>query len=91
LGSDHPDVTTSLNNLASLYYSQGRYSEAEPLYLRSLEIKDKVLGENHPSTKRGWENFRLFVQQMVEEGREGELSDHPMTQAVLQEILKSHD
>ncbi|MEH2321058.1 tetratricopeptide repeat protein, partial [Nostoc sp.] len=32
LGESHPDVATSLNNLASLYNSQGRYSEAEPLY-----------------------------------------------------------
>ncbi|MCC5637462.1 tetratricopeptide repeat protein, partial [Nostoc sp. CHAB 5844] len=30
---DHPDVALSLNNLAELYRSQGRYSEAEPLYL----------------------------------------------------------
>jgi len=29
LGAEHPDVTTSLNNnLANLYDSQGRYSEA---------------------------------------------------------------
>ncbi len=31
LGPDHPDVGTSLNNLAVLYESQGRYAEAEPL------------------------------------------------------------
>jgi hypothetical protein len=38
LGADHPSVATGLNNLAELYRSQGRYSEAEPLYLRSLQI-----------------------------------------------------
>ena len=32
LGPDHPDVGTSLNNLAGLYRAQGRYAEAEPLY-----------------------------------------------------------
>jgi len=48
LGADHPDVATSLNNLASLYQSQGRYSEAEPLYERSLLILEKVLPANHP-------------------------------------------
>jgi tetratricopeptide (TPR) repeat protein len=32
LGPDHPNVATSLNNLAGLYYSQGNYSAAEPLY-----------------------------------------------------------
>ncbi|MFZ4557221.1 MAG: tetratricopeptide repeat protein [Pseudanabaena sp.] len=28
LGADHPDVASSLNNLAGLYESQGKYSEA---------------------------------------------------------------
>jgi tetratricopeptide (TPR) repeat protein len=31
LGPDHPDVATSLNNLASLYRAQGNYDAAEPL------------------------------------------------------------
>ncbi|KAM3102462.1 tetratricopeptide repeat protein, partial [Phormidesmis sp. 146-12] len=34
---DHPAVALSLNNLAGLYYAQGRLTEAEPLYGRSLE------------------------------------------------------
>jgi tetratricopeptide (TPR) repeat protein len=50
LGEDHPDVASSLNNLASLYDSQGRYSEAEPLYLQALELAERVLGVNHPNT-----------------------------------------
>ena len=41
LGPDHPDVATSLNNLADLYRSMGRYAEAEPLYRRSLAIREK--------------------------------------------------
>ena len=51
LGADHPNVVTSLNNLAALYESQGRYSEAEPHYLRSLAIRLEKLGENHPYTQ----------------------------------------
>jgi hypothetical protein len=31
LGPDHPEVATSLNYLAVLYHTQGRYAEAEPL------------------------------------------------------------
>ncbi|HAJ63670.1 MAG TPA: tetratricopeptide repeat protein, partial [Cyanobacteria bacterium UBA8543] len=38
LGQEHPDVATSLNNLAGLYESQGRFAEAEPLYLQALEL-----------------------------------------------------
>jgi CHAT domain-containing protein len=49
LGPNHPDVALSLNNLASLYSSQGRYDDAEPLYKRSLGIWEKTLGPDHPS------------------------------------------
>jgi tetratricopeptide (TPR) repeat protein len=48
LGSEHPDFTTSLNNLAELYRLQGRYVEAEVLHTRSLTIREKVLGPEHP-------------------------------------------
>jgi tetratricopeptide (TPR) repeat protein len=45
---DHPDVATSLNNLASLYDSQGKYSEAEPLYLDVLEMTRRLFTDDHP-------------------------------------------
>jgi tetratricopeptide (TPR) repeat protein len=48
LGEDHPDVATSLNNLARLYESQGRYSEAEILFLQALELRKRLLVEFHP-------------------------------------------
>ncbi|WP_146034064.1 tetratricopeptide repeat protein, partial [Nostoc cycadae] len=38
LGEEHPSVANSLNNLALLYNSQGRYSEAEPLYIQALAL-----------------------------------------------------
>ncbi|MEO0843016.1 MAG: tetratricopeptide repeat protein, partial [Cyanobacteria bacterium J06643_5] len=48
LGEEHPDVATSLNNLAGLYSSQGRYEQAEPLYLQALDLTKELLGEKHP-------------------------------------------
>jgi hypothetical protein len=86
LGADHPHVANSLNNLALLYQAQGRYSEAEPLYLRTLTILMNVVGENHPHTQTIGSNFWYLVQQAVEAGRVGELSDHPATQAILQQL-----
>jgi tetratricopeptide (TPR) repeat protein len=47
VGPDHPDVVKSLNGLASIYYAQGRYAEAEPLYIRSLAIREKAFGPDH--------------------------------------------
>nr|NCR06836.1 tetratricopeptide repeat protein [Microcystis aeruginosa LG13-03] len=56
LGDNHPHVATSLNNLAALYESQGRYTEAEPLYLEALDLK-KRLGDNHPSVATSLNNL----------------------------------
>src|SRR5262249_41239691 len=42
------NVALSLNNLAELYRAQGRYADAEPLYKRSLAIREKALGADHP-------------------------------------------
>lgn len=53
-GAEHPDYVTrlnnyatSLNNLASLYYLQGSYDDAIPLYEKVLDIRVKTLGEDH--------------------------------------------
>ncbi|MEH1766917.1 MAG: tetratricopeptide repeat protein [Nostoc sp.] len=57
LGEEHPDIATSLNNLAGLYYSQGKYSEAEPLYIQALALYRKLLGEEHPSVAASLNNL----------------------------------
>ncbi|NJN13071.1 MAG: tetratricopeptide repeat protein, partial [Richelia sp. RM1_1_1] len=64
LGVNHPDTTQSLNNLAFLYHSQGRYDEAEPLYIQALEILERVLGANHPNTVTIWRNLEYLRAQM---------------------------
>ena len=53
-------MATSLNNLAYLYKRQGRYAEAEPLYLRSLAILEKALGPDHPSVALSLNNLALL-------------------------------
>jgi tetratricopeptide (TPR) repeat protein len=86
LGANHPYTAVSLNNLALLYTSMGRYQEAEPLYVRSLAIVEEQLGANHPQTQSAWNNLRYLVQQAVQAGRAGELSDNPVTQAIVEEL-----
>jgi tetratricopeptide (TPR) repeat protein len=39
-GEQDPRFATSLNNLAALYQARGKYVEAEPLYKRSLAIRE---------------------------------------------------
>jgi len=53
-------VTESLNNLAELYRIQGRYPEAEPLYRRSLAIRERTLGPEHPSVATSLNNLAAF-------------------------------
>ena len=53
----HPDTATSLNNLADLYDSQGKYDDAEPLYKRALAVKEEVLGPMHPDTATSLNNL----------------------------------
>ena len=50
LGPEHPDVATSLNNLATLYDTRSQYATAEPLYgRRALAIRKKTLGSEYPA------------------------------------------
>ena len=47
--TNSPELATSLHRLASLYYAQGKYSDAEPLYLRALEIREQTLNKDLPA------------------------------------------
>jgi tetratricopeptide (TPR) repeat protein len=48
LGSRHPGLATTLNNLAVLCKSQKRLDEAEQLSRRAVAISTGSLGPNHP-------------------------------------------
>jgi tetratricopeptide (TPR) repeat protein len=61
LGPHHPDVASSLNNLALLYDNQGRYADAERLYQRALAINEKALGPTPPGV---WAPFVVVGEPM---------------------------
>ncbi|MBD2606320.1 tetratricopeptide repeat protein [Scytonema hofmannii FACHB-248] len=46
-GNEHPDVFTSLNNLALISQAQGRYEEAESLYEQALNLVQGLLGDEN--------------------------------------------
>jgi tetratricopeptide (TPR) repeat protein len=62
LGPDHPDVSTSLNNLALLYEAQGKYDLAEPLFKRSLESYEKALDADHPYVASALNNLAFLYE-----------------------------
>ena len=42
----------------------GRYEEALPLYQKALEILQPVLGEDHPNTQAGTQNYLLCLSKL---------------------------
>ncbi len=44
LGSDHPDVATSMNHLAEVMYFKGDYAGSEPLFREALAMRRKLPG-----------------------------------------------
>jgi hypothetical protein len=47
--------------VAELYCAQGRYAEAEPLYVRALAIWEKALGGEHPHVATVLESYALLL------------------------------
>ena len=46
-----------MNNLASLFASQGKYEAAELLFKETLQLSIKVLGKEHPNTLGSMDNL----------------------------------
>ena len=54
---DLEEYANSLDRLARAYDIQGRYGEAEPLYVQALEICKAELGDRHPDTASSLNNL----------------------------------
>ena len=63
-GADHPDVATTLNNLAGLFHNTNRWAEAEPLFRRALAIDEASFGPDHPKVAIRLSNLALLLQDM---------------------------
>jgi tetratricopeptide (TPR) repeat protein len=59
LTDDHPDTTTSYNNLAYNLQGQGKYALAQPLYEKALAIRCRLLTDDHPDTATSYNNLAL--------------------------------
>ena len=44
-------------NLASTFWNQGRWKEAEELFVQVMETRKRVLGAEHPSTLTSMANL----------------------------------
>ena len=66
LGKDHPDVLTSLNNLAMVLEAQGHLADAEPFYRDALEKSPEPSFKDFLGTCRDfgqwiWSSFRWLI------------------------------
>ena len=71
-----------VNNLGSIYYLQGQFAEVEPLYRRSLAIKEKILGPKHPSVAQSLNNLGVIYRAQAE-------PLHKRTLAIYEKVLGS--
>jgi tetratricopeptide (TPR) repeat protein len=51
------ELADSLNNRAELYRFQGRDEQAEPLLVQALEMRKRILGEDHPDVASSLNNL----------------------------------
>jgi tetratricopeptide (TPR) repeat protein len=56
-GEKHPDVATSLDNIAAIYRVQKNYENAKRLYYHALEIREYLFGEEHPEVATSLNNL----------------------------------
>lgn len=59
-------VSSSYFNLGVCFYCLGDYPKALEYYEKSLEISEKILGEDHPSTSSSYNNIGLVYKKMEE-------------------------
>jgi len=57
LGSDHPGIVASRDNLAEAYRAPGRAAEAIRLHEQPLAHRERVLGPDNPDTLRARNNL----------------------------------
>ena len=103
-GNKDSRLAAVLNCLARVYEKQGKYSEAEPLYQRVLEIDQTVLGKEHKAVIADLDNLAnsLIKQKKYKEAEElfkkavvldeklyGK--DHPRTAADLSYLVLLYD
>ena len=66
LGQEHPSTLTSMANLASTFWDQGRWKKAKDLFVQVTETRKRVLGQEHPDTLTSMANLTLIRKDIAE-------------------------
>jgi len=62
VGPDDPRLAATLNTLAVLYHTQGKYAQAEPLYQRVLTLLEQTVGPDHPTLATTLNNLAVVYE-----------------------------
>ena len=103
LGPEHPDVATSLNNLALIQIDQGKQGDAISRQRRVFDIYEKKMGPEHPNTAAALNNlastydaFSQHDQALLIKERALAIvekvmgPEHPLTAQALLSISRTH-
>jgi hypothetical protein len=104
LGPKHPDTLTSMANLASTYWNQGRWKKAKELEVQVMETFKQVLGPEHPDTLTSMSNLAFTLRSLGEIHAALQMMaqcaklrsqilglDHPLTLSSVSTLKKWHD
>jgi tetratricopeptide (TPR) repeat protein len=78
LGLNDPRLPMSLNNLANCLRQQGKYSDADPVYTRALELKTRQVGPFSTDLIPIMENFAKNLRAAGKEAEAAKLEKRAM-------------
>eukprot|EP00741_Cyanophora_paradoxa_P021725 tig00000241_g20969.t1 len=61
LGLEHPDVASTMQNLAIMLNAQGDYAAARRMYEEALMLRKKALGPEHPDVAMTMQNLAVVL------------------------------
>ncbi|MEA3308520.1 MAG: tetratricopeptide repeat protein, partial [Chloroflexota bacterium] len=64
LGTKHPDVAETVNNLGSVLKAQGDLAGARASFQRALRSDEAAYGPDHPKVARDVNNLGLVLQEL---------------------------
>ena len=59
-----PRRLESRRRLVQVYYAQGRYADAQPLFLQFLQELDHMLGQENPMAISAWTNYAKLLRKL---------------------------
>ncbi|KAL1925503.1 uncharacterized protein VTP21DRAFT_386 [Calcarisporiella thermophila] len=102
--SEHTEIATSLNNLATLFRYQSDYARAEQLYEKALAIRENILGLEHSKSATSLNNLACLYHYQFDFDRalllfqraltiyERSLGyEHPFTITILNNLAECHN